>query len=205
MKAKVMVKIKGSQIIEGMSPEDVFDAGSRAENLPKKLKLIKLSPHDEILQNGTEIGVDLVVPKLPVSIPGLGNKLHIPAEVVECEPAKHMYITGDSDIATTALLLKLRELKGGKGTEIQHELEVTLNLEDMNSILKRLVQTALKVPLNLEISAFSDQHIANIVSYYDAMAVQLDEQKQEEELATVTPIRGKAAPKQPSLKKAASA
>jgi hypothetical protein len=183
MKVKVMVKIEGSQTIEGMSREDVFDAGSLAENLPKNLKLITLSPKDEILQNGTEIGVDLTIPKLPKlpRLPGLpkqvadliaGGQHSISAEVKKCEPGRLMLIEGESDIASTALLLKLRELRNGEGTEVTHKLEV--NIKDLNLFLKRAVETILRVPMDLEVKLFSKQHIDNIIAYYEALAVPME-------------------------------
>ncbi len=183
MKVKVMVKIEGSQTIEGMSREDVFDAGSLAENLPKDLKLIELSPKEEILQNGTEIDVVLTIPKLPKlpRLPGLpkqvadligGGQHSISAEVKECDPGRSMLIKGESDIASTALLLKLREKRNGQDTEVTHKLEV--DIKDLNMFLKRAVETILRVPMDLEVKLFSKQHIENIIDYYEALAVPLD-------------------------------
>lgn len=181
-----MVKLKGSQTIEGMMPEDVFDAGSRKDNLPQELRYLKLSAQDEILQNGTEIGVDLTIPKLPKlpKLPGLpkqvadligGGEHHIPAQVVECEPGRLMLIRGESNIASTSLLLKLHQLRNGEGTKVTHELDV--NIKDLNVFLKRAVETVLRVPLDLEVKLFSEQHIDNIIAYYETRAVPVSTQR----------------------------
>lgn len=181
-----MVELKGTQIIEGMRPEEAFDAGSRKENLPQKLKIIQLSTEDEILEIGTEIGVDLTIPKLPKlpRLPGLpgpiadligGGQHSIPAEVVKCEPGRLMLIKGESAVASTALLLKLSELKNGQGTEVMHKLEV--NLKGLNPFTKRAIETILRVPMDLEVKLFSKQHIDNIIAYYEALATPVGAKK----------------------------
>lgn len=171
-----MVELRGSQTIEGMTPEDVFDAGSREENLPRELRYVELSTNDKILEYGTRIGVDLTIPRLP-KLPRLpkqiaalidGGKHNIPAEVVKCEPGRLMLIKGESDIVTTALLLKLRALKNGRDTEVIHKLEI--NVKGLNPLVRRAVETVLRVPMSLDVELFSEQHINNIIAYYEALA-----------------------------------
>lgn len=72
-------------------------------------------------------------------------------------------------------MLKLRELKNGRGTEVLHKLDV--HIKGLNPFVRKAVETVLRVPMDLEIKLFSEQHIDNIIAYYEAMAVPIGTKK----------------------------
>ncbi len=160
-----MLKLTGSQKIEGFRPREVFEAGARAENLPQLGSLaLTVLKQQEKLEKDTEIGVDF---NFPTSLPGFSLPDSIKTTVKQCEPGELMRIEGVSEDETLAvmLLLELQKFQKGIGTEITHTLELDYRVSRFKTLQLKAAELALRIPIELEVKEFSKHHVNNIKTY----------------------------------------
>lgn len=160
-----MLKLTGSQEIQGFGPRDVFEAGARVDNLPQLGSLaLSVAETEEKLQKGTEIGVYF---NFPTNLPGFSLPDEVTTKVTKSKSGELMRIEGVSEDETLAvmLLLELQKFQKGIGTEITHTLELDYRVSRFKVLQLKAAELALRIPIELEVREFSKQHVENILTH----------------------------------------
>lgn len=146
-----MIRIGGTEQVEGFRRPDVFQAGIRTENWPD-VRGLSIQPQDELVAPGTRIAVGLTVARLNVELDG---------EVVGYVPHESVRIEGRSPLASAVVSLDLADAE--KGTGIGYEVII-----EPRKLIVRMAEVAVREFLQGAVPKFATEYKTNVERYLQA-------------------------------------
>jgi carbon monoxide dehydrogenase subunit G len=154
-----MVNINCKNHILEHQPEDVFRAGTLVENLPSRVKGFVLGVAGEQLKLGDAVSFE-------VTIPILGQKEEVTAEVTEFHEGERVVIFGGNEnVGDTSLWIDLSDHRNG-GTHISYGLDIEYGRKIRK--LQRPLATAF---LGTIMSQYARVYTNNIETYLEEQSL----------------------------------
>lgn len=150
---KRMIRIEGSERVEGFERHDVFRAGIRTENWPAQEGLL-IRPHDEIVILGTQIDVRLAA---------AGISLGVDGEVTQYDTGGHLFIEGESSLVRVNVGIELDDTIDLNTTKVGYEVMV-----EAKKLHVRLAEVAVREFLKGAIPSFARAYSQSVGEYLQA-------------------------------------
>lgn len=146
-----MTRKAGSEYVPNYQPEDVFDAGIVASNLPS-IRGFSVRPRDEVIALGSIVDVGLKIPGIT-----LGSQ----TKVTEFERGEMLRLdTVRGSDATASLEFVLQEDEERPGTQVEYAIEV-----EGRALYVRMAKPAITAFMSSNTSPLVQAYRDNIIAY----------------------------------------
>ena len=148
-----MTRKAGSEYVPNYQPEDVFDAGIVASNLPS-IRGFSVRPRDEVIALGSIVDVGLKIPGIT-----LGSQ----TKVTEFERGEMLRLdTVRGSDAKASLEFVLQEDEERPGTQVEYAIEV-----EGRALYVRMAKPAITAFMSSNTSPLVQAYRDNIITYLD--------------------------------------
>lgn len=148
-----MTERTGFEYVPNYQPEDVFDAGIVASNLPSAHGF-SVRPRGEVVSLGSKVDVGLKLAKIRIGAEAL---------VTEFERGKTLRLDTPKNSDTAASLqFLLREDEQQPGTEVEYAINV-----EGRALYVRMAQSAINGFINKNTGSLVQAYRDNIINYLD--------------------------------------
>ena len=148
-----MTRKAGSEYVPNYQPEDVFDAGIVASNLPS-IRGFSVRPRDEVIALGSIVDVGLKIPGIT-----LGSQ----TKVTEFERGQMLRLdTVRGSDAKASLEFALHEDEERPGTQVEYAIEV-----EGRALYVRMAKPAITAFMASNTSPLVQAYRDNIITYLD--------------------------------------